>query len=125
MKLYCREGVVLASHDESQEVPSSIYGEDVVILLAPAGYDLVVGGEVPAGAEPAPVKIYKADIWRRSTDVEAEVIDAALSSQPVRLRNLFRDAAFLSSDDELFEPLRAAFVSAFGAARASELLAAS
>lgn len=125
MKLYSKDGIVLAWHDDLQDVPASSYGEGVVILVAPAGYEPEVGAEAPEDAEAAPIRVYKADIWRRSTDEEAEIIDAALSAQPVRLRNLFRDAAFLSSDDELYEPLRSAFVSAFGQARAVELLAAS
>src|SRR5687768_13284028 len=44
--------------------------------------------------EPAPqgARTYKADIWRRATDAEAEMIAAALASQPLRKRKIFEDA---------------------------------
>lgn len=68
-------------------------------------------------------RVWKSDIWRRATDAEAEIIVAALGSQPVRLRRLFDDATFLDPDDPLFSGLRAGFVTAFGEKRAAELLA--
>jgi hypothetical protein len=72
-----------------------------------------------------PGRTYKADIWRRATDEEAEVIDAQLNAQPLKLRNLFRDAQYLDHADEYFIQMKAGFVGAFGQARADELLAAS
>lgn len=68
---------------------------------------------------------YKADIWRRATDVEAETIQLSLDSQPVRKRNLFRDAVYLAHNDAEFVELKAGFESAFGVSRAAELLAVS
>lgn len=71
---------------------------------------------------PVRTRIFKADIWRRATDAEAVTIDAALQAQPVRLRRLWDDAQWLETTDELYPSLQAAFVAAFGAARAAELL---
>ena len=75
--------------------------------------------------EPPPVltRTYKADIWRRASEVEAEFIDAALAAQPARLRNLWRDSAYLDTGDELYPMVEAAFVAEFGPTRAAELLA--
>lgn len=70
-------------------------------------------------------RTFKADIWRRATEEEAEVIDAHVSAQPIKLRNLFRDAAYLAHDDPYFSDLKAGFEQAFGRERADELLAPS
>lgn len=76
----------------------------------------------PHPEPPALTKLYKADIWRRATDTEAEVIDGMLMSQPARLRRLWSDATFLSTTDELFTMIHAAAVQVFGEARANVLL---
>lgn len=80
--------------------------------------------EPPPPVEPSRVltRIYKADIWRRATDAEAVTIDGALQVQPVRMRRLWDDAQWLETTDELYPVLEAAFVTAFGAQRAAELL---
>ena len=52
-------------------------------------------------------------------------MDAMLAAQPVRLRNIFRDAQTLSSDDELYPTLLAGLTQIVGAERAAELLAPS
>lgn len=76
--------------------------------------------------EPDPVTItYKADIWRRATDAEAEIMDQMLNAQPIRMRRMWTDAVHLMSNDELFATIQAALTAAFGEARAAELLAPS
>lgn len=70
-------------------------------------------------------RTYKADIWRRATDAEAATIDAQINAQPIKLRNLFRDCDHLSHADPYFTALKAGFVTAFGPARADQLLALS
>lgn len=80
---------------------------------------------IPPTFDPAPAKTYKADIWRRATDVEAATIDAQIEAQPIKIRNLFRDAQHLNHADPYFQALKAGFVAAFGEARADELLAPS
>jgi hypothetical protein len=72
-----------------------------------------------------PSMTYKADIWRRASDAEAETIVAVLGQQTVRKQRLFNDATVLSHADPEFAELRAGFIAAFGEARASELLAPS
>ena len=67
-------------------------------------------------------KLFKADVWRRCTDAEATLLDAALSAQPVRLRRMWDDAAFISSTDELYSTLKAGITAIIGAKRAGELL---
>ena len=74
-------------------------------------------------------KTSKADIWRRATDAEAEVIDALLRDppsdlgmSPVKLRRLWDDATSIDHTDQLFETIRAIAVQHFGEERADALL---
>jgi hypothetical protein len=94
------------------------------IVEAPDDLVAVLQGDHPPAPLP-PVITYKADIWRRATDGEAEQLVAALDALPVRKRKLFEDAQYLSSADSEFDELRTAVVALFGEVRASELLAAS
>lgn len=71
---------------------------------------------------PVKTKLFKADVWRRCTDSEAALLDAALSAQPVRLRRMWDDATFISSTDELYSTLKAGITAIIGAKRAGELL---
>jgi hypothetical protein len=82
--------------------------------------------EPSPGPGPAPVtRTLKSDIWRRCTDEEAELLEAALNAAPVRLRRLFDDSTILESNWPEYETLRAGIVGAVGEERAAELLAAS
>lgn len=76
---------------------------------------------VPMG----PAITFKADLWRRCTDEEADQIDVALKAAPARQRRLFEDAQYLDHADAAFAFARAALVSLFGETRAVELLAVS
>lgn len=67
----------------------------------------------------------KADIWRRATDAEADVMDQLLSSQPTKMRRIWEDSRFLSHADPYFQTVRGALTQAFGEARAAQLLAPS
>lgn len=68
---------------------------------------------------------YKADIWRRCTEAEADVLDAALDQSPSRLRRLFDDAQYVDPSDPDYPTIRGAVVSALGEARAAVVLAPS
>lgn len=95
------------------------------------GLRRIVNGGAVAFAPPvvpvAPARAitYKADIWRRATDPEAEIIVAVLSARPVRRQRLFNDATHIDHADADFPELLAGFTQAFGAARATTLLAPS
>lgn len=64
----------------------------------------------------------KADVWRRLTDEEAEVLDAALLAAPLRLRRIFEAAQYLDTADADYPALRAGIVAALGETRANEVL---
>lgn len=81
--------------------------------------------EIPTGEFPTLDRTYKADIWRRATDAEAETIVAVLAQQSIRKQRLFNDATVLDHADPGFIELKAGFVQAFGQQRANELLAPS
>lgn len=68
---------------------------------------------------------FKADLYRRTTEEEAEAIETSLMAVSVKQRRLFESAAYLGHDDDLFATMHTALVEMFGEARADELLAAS
>lgn len=72
-----------------------------------------------------PPRTYKADIWRRATEQEAEAIEQMLSQQSARIRGLWYDTSYILHTDELFTLAWDNAVQAFGEARAGELLAPS
>lgn len=78
-----------------------------------------------AGVMPMAAVTYKADIYRRATDDEAESIEMALAAAPVRQRRLFESAQFLDHSAPEFADMHEAMVGMFGAERADVLLAAS
>lgn len=101
------------------------------VTTGPATYDLAPNGAVKTiyavedAPPPPPTVIFKADIWRRATEAEAETLDALLSAQPARLRRMWSDSQTLMSSDEMYPVVLAAVTQAFGENRASELLAPS
>lgn len=95
-----------------------------------AGWVVEANGFAPPAAAPpappaGPVVTFKADIYRRCTDEEAEAIEMALAAAPVRQRRLFESAQFLEHTAPEFATMREAIAGMFGGARADELLAAS
>jgi hypothetical protein len=78
-------------------------------------------------SEPSPptLRTFRADIFRRATRYEAELIELALNASSAKYRNMFRDVLYLDHTDPLFTVLRNSFIDAFGEARADELLAPS
>lgn len=72
-----------------------------------------------------PPRTFKADIWRRATEQEAEAIEAMLSQQSARIRGLWYDSSYILHTDELFQLAWDNAVQAFGEGRAGELLAPS
>lgn len=80
---------------------------------------------LPPPPPPPPRRIAKADIWRRATNTEAEQLDALLNAQPVRMRRMWADAQYLSTDDELYPAVEAALTGLLGAVRTAQLLEAS
>lgn len=71
----------------------------------------------------APVRVYKAPMFRKMTDAEYETYLQIRASFPPRLQAIFDAAEYLSSDDEFWPALVAAAEQAYGAERAAELLA--
>jgi hypothetical protein len=89
----------------------------------PSDEDLAKIDAMPA---PEPVVVlYRADLYRRCTDDEADKIDAALAKQPTRIRRIFESAVAFRSDDDFWPTLRDTAVGLFKDKRADELLAAS
>lgn len=73
--------------------------------------------------EAPPARIAKNAIWERASEHEAEVMEALLAQQHIRIRRIYEGATHISADHELFVLLSAALVQAFGSERAAELLA--
>jgi hypothetical protein len=80
------------------------------------------------GPEPVPEPVtvlYPVDLWSRMTEAEASEVEAAMSTQTVRVQNIFKYASSYRSDHELWPLLETMATSLFGADRASEILSAS
>lgn len=69
-----------------------------------------------------PTKIVKADIWRRATEEEAEGMSLALAAAPVRLREMYNAATYISINDPEFDALRAGIAAVVGEERAAIIL---
>lgn len=69
-----------------------------------------------------PTRVFKADIWKRCTDAEYDAIQAVIAGTPPRIQGIFRDANYLSVDDDLYPLVLAGASQAVGAERAAELL---
>jgi hypothetical protein len=91
----------------------------------PASVPVPETPEAPVQSLPTLIIVSPADLWRRTTDEEAERIEDAMAAQPARLRNLFRAAQTYQSGDPLWPVLHQTAVELFGEERAGELLAAS
>lgn len=81
----------------------------------------------PETNEPAPApltRLHKAVLWRRLTEAEADMLDAALAAHPsTRLRRIFEAAQYLDTGDADYPALRDGVVAALGETRAAEVLA--
>ena len=47
MRAYVRDGIVLATHDDAQNVPASAYGDGVEIITVPPGVSMLPGEPMP------------------------------------------------------------------------------
>lgn len=80
--------------------------------------------EAPPELEPITI-LYPVDLWSRLTNAEADLVETAMATQPVRIQNIFRSASSYRSDHELWPLLETIAVGLFGAERAAQILAAS
>lgn len=76
-------------------------------------------------ALPAIVVLYPVDLWSRLTNTEAEQVEAAMATQPIRIQNIFKAASSYRSDHELWPLLSQVARQLFGEPRANEILAPS
>lgn len=106
------EGV---AHDE--EFPHKLFERQ--------NYDPEAGTITPFPADKGTVLTYKREMWARMTDEEAEILDADLAKQPVRIRRQFEDAQYIDHSDPLFAMMYGAIEGHFGKERADAILAPS
>lgn len=98
--------------------PGQRYGDPIIVL---ENYAVNRTFPIVAAAQDH-YSIPKDIIWRRATDAEAEIMDAALGSQSVRVRRIYDGAQVISTDGELYSILLAAMIQLFGESRAQQLL---
>ncbi|MCV9940906.1 hypothetical protein OIU35_31535 [Boseaceae bacterium BT-24-1] len=88
--------------------------------------DLMASGVAIAAFERPPpptlTRVSKADLWRRLTDEEAEMVDAKLAASPLRLRRIFQAAQFIDTTDPDYDALRAGVIAVVGKDRAAVVL---
>ena len=68
---------------------------------------------------------YKADIFLRASDNQAELMVAMLGQQTVRIQEIFRASRHINHSDDLFSLLMGGLTSLFGEAEAARILAPS
>ncbi len=80
----------------------------------------------PPTPEPEPVVIVlpAVTLWERLTEDEADQVNEAMATEPVRTQRIFTTANTFRSDHELWPLLEQMATQLFGEERASELLAA-
>lgn len=83
MKLYCRDGLVVATHNDGQNIPASAYGDGVRVVVVPDGTQLPRVGPDPTAGErdrrPFGIPDVTADIAAATARAEcASRINAAL-----------------------------------------------
>ncbi|MBL8599249.1 MAG: hypothetical protein JNL14_16065 [Devosia sp.] len=114
------DGWIVRTSDGASVPPDPANLDYLALLAAVDGGDTIAAWRPP---EPAHLRTISKDaIWRRATDEEAELMEAALQAQPVRLQRIYEGATFISTEDELYGVLEAALIGLFGPGRASELL---
>lgn len=95
-------------------------------------HDIISGETLEFPDEPvAPVedpgpqsyRIGKSTPWRRMTNEEAISIKSAMSLQTVKNQEIYNAASYISTDDELFETLKALLSAILSPERAEQLLA--
>lgn len=98
----------------------------VSVPLKPSSdYEWQNGGWVFVPPPTPLVVVYAVDLWSRLTNAEAEQVEAAMATQPVRIQNIFKAASSYRSDHELWSLLEQVAVQLFGQTRAAEILAPS
>lgn len=78
-----------------------------------------------AEATPDAYFVRSGDLWERLSDSEAEQVQAAIATQPIRIQNIFRARTEYHSNHELFPLLTTIAETLFGEERALEILAPS
>lgn len=71
---------------------------------------------------PFPTILPAVTLWERLTEVEADQVNEAMATQPVRTQRIFTTANTFRSDHELWPLLEQMATELFGEARAAELL---
>lgn len=87
--------------------------------------DEAVASAAKASVSSMPVLTYKADIWRRCSDDQAEALHDLLSKQPIKQQMIFNGASVIDHADPLFQSLHDAITQAFDKATADKILAPS
>lgn len=123
-------GVYLYPAHTTQIVPPApVEGNMRVFIDGSWNYKLIDGDSEPTPDPqdvPAPVVIvYPVDLWYRLTDEEAEQVESAMSTQSIRVQNIFKFASSYRSDNEFWTLLNEFAIQLFGEERAGEILAPS
>ena len=83
-----------------------------------------IKNEAVAAAEAMRPRLLSQEVfWKRTTEAEAELVDAGLKRQPARTRRIFDSGADLDTQDPMFAGFRQGLLSAgFEPDRVDELL---
>lgn len=121
---YTEYGLIVATLDgQEMTVPDDMENRHRIMLAEWEAAGNVISAYVPEPEAPTLISIPAVTLWERMTEAEGEQVEAAMQSQPFRIRQIFTTAQTYRSDHELWPLLQHMAAELFGAQRAGELLA--
>ena len=109
----------------TKDIQESYPAGTVNVPLKPGSDYIMKNGEwvhTPISPDPVIVVVPAVTLWERMSEDEAVQVEAAMSTQPFRTRQIFMTAQTFRSDHELWPLLEAMAKELFGEQRAADLL---
>lgn len=100
-----------------------VSGEGEVVLTGEEADQFIKSNPPTPEPEPVVTVLPAVTLWERLTEDEADQVNDAMATQPVRTRRIFTTANMFRSDHELWPLLEQMATELFGEYRAAELLA--
>lgn len=99
-----------------------VSGEGEVVLTGEEAEQFVKSNSPGLEPEPVVTVLPAVTLWERLTEDEADLVNEAMATQPVRTQRIFTTANTFRSDHELWPLLEQMATELFGENRAAELL---
>ncbi|WP_254799541.1 hypothetical protein [Falsochrobactrum tianjinense] len=122
--IYSHEGAILADiNGETFSIPDDMGNRHRQLIAEWEASGNVIKPYIETEPEPAVTVLSAVTLWERLTEAEADRVNDAMATQPVRTQRIFTTANTFRSDHELWPLLEQMANQLFGKTRAAELLA--